>query len=130
MTDQREPLDDAMFQQKLVQVRNQPSEKDRLRLLKNIQNNFLVNAEQAVSFSGECHDYDSKTEAAVMFYDVVDDKDAFVKMAVDEIFKYDEDKKAFCDKVGVPVPEKERPKSVDKPKVAKFDQQSVPGYST
>ncbi|CAK9028786.1 Uncharacterized protein SCF082_LOCUS18511 [Durusdinium trenchii] len=126
---EREPLTESMFEQKLAQVRNQPSERDRGRLLRNIAGNFTMSAQQAFELCNECHDSESKIAAGEALYEAVTDQEQFVETCVAKLFKFAEDREEFCQKLGVEYKEPEKRKSAAKPKVAKFDTNGVSGYS-
>jgi len=126
-------LDDVLFQQKLGQVKKQPSEKDRMRLLKNVADNFRLSVDQAFDFCSECHDAGSRMDVATMLYeseDALEDKQAFVDKCLASLFKYEEDKKEFCDKLHIEFKTSKRDDDASSGvKVNRFDKHSVSGYS-
>mmetsp|Transcript_4022 Transcript_4022/g.5873 ORF Transcript_4022/g.5873 Transcript_4022/m.5873 type:complete len:129 (+) Transcript_4022:1914-2300(+) len=126
-----EILDDVMFEQKLGQVKKQPSEKDRERLLRNLRDNFYMTGEQACKFCAECHNGQAKMTAAKILYECVreEERENFVRIGLDTICKYPEDKKEFCELFGVENKPSETTANDTGPKVSSFDKQSVSGYT-
>mmetsp|Transcript_22770 Transcript_22770/g.40362 ORF Transcript_22770/g.40362 Transcript_22770/m.40362 type:complete len:132 (+) Transcript_22770:99-494(+) len=128
-----EVLDDSMFEQKLGQVRRQPSEKDRFRLIKNLCNNFVVSAPQALGFVHECHTSSSKIDAAAVLYSVLseEEKPIFVEEANTSVFQFADERETLCERLGIDVVEPRAPEpSAPGVQISRFDQQETPGYST
>mmetsp|Transcript_18200 Transcript_18200/g.35757 ORF Transcript_18200/g.35757 Transcript_18200/m.35757 type:complete len:136 (-) Transcript_18200:267-674(-) len=128
---ERVALEDHEFSLKLGQVKRQPSERDRARLIKNMVENFVLSVDQAIALVDECQDFQSKMDASLEVVKAIPEGtlEEFANIGVAKLFKYKEDRTEFCEKLGVDYREPDRPKSVSRAKVATFDKQSVAGYS-
>jgi len=126
-----EVLDDGNFQGKLGQVRRQPSERDRARLIRNLSENFQLSAAQAIALVAECHDFESKMAASKAVLEAVpaDQREAFAHDGMAKLFRFEDDRKEFCALVGVEFVPPASAGGPGGPQVARFDNHNTAGYT-
>ena len=92
-------LVDSMFRNKLKQCQNLGTDKDRLRMIKNVGEQFRLTPTQAVEFAKTCSYFGQTIEACTELQDKTTDEDEFIHQALD-LCKYDEDRVGLCAMLG------------------------------
>ena len=78
----RDKLTDSMFKVKLKQLQNSPEDKDRLRLIKNVGEQFLLQPKQAIDMCKTCSYFGQLIEACVHLQDKTTNEDEFIHYAL------------------------------------------------
>jgi hypothetical protein len=75
-------MNDAMFKNKVKQCQNMPNDKDRLRMIKNIGDQFLLTPHQAIDFCKTCSYFAQTIEACVHLQYKTTNEDEFIHYAL------------------------------------------------
>lgn len=107
-------MQDTMYRNKVAQCRNLPTDMDRIRLVKNVGEQFKLTPEQAIGFVRTCTDFGKLIECATELQEKTTDEDAFIHLCLDTC-QFPEDRVAMCAMLEIefiPLPKKDEPKPV------------------
>jgi len=82
-------LSDAMFKTKHRQLLNSPQDKDRIRLIKNIADQFVLTPKQAIELCNTCSYFAQTVEACAIVQFRTTNEDEFIHMALVSLVPWD-----------------------------------------
>ena len=88
-------LSEPLFKNKLKQCQNLREDKDKLRMIKNVGEQFLLTPKQAIEFCRTCSYFAQTIEACVSVQYRTTNEDEFIHYCLDEC-KFPEDRVAMC----------------------------------
>ena len=90
-----DPLSEPLFKNKLKQCQNLREDKDKLRMIKNVGEQFTLTPQQAIQFCKTCSYFAQEIEACVYLQYKTNNEDEFIHLALDQC-KFPEDRVAMC----------------------------------
>ena len=84
-------FDDSMLEPFLGQLRRAPKDKDRLRLIKQVVQNYMIKCDDAAEMLRKCEGSAGRVEAAVLIFSSIADPENFEEM-VQSVFKFSDER--------------------------------------